>query len=396
MRIASRNLRLCVIYTVSQYTRLYWPYMFHLGTNVRGLSATEFGALKALYYLTVVLCEFPSGALADRWGRRSWLLVGALLNTVACGVYVAGTNFAEFAIAEVLFGFGTAAVTGAAPALLYESLQAESREGEFAQAQGRCFGAALVFSTVGLPLTDLFLVRAGDPVLAYAVTGGISLVGVVAALAMVEPTTIRAPSMRGAMLGALRDVARAPGLARVLLYSASVFALLRAVNAILSNPVLESAGIDLRGYGTVFAVGGLVGALAAWRAHAFMRHFGEAALVVALPLSLLAMYALLLLVSGPLAAGVLCTQGIASGALPVVVQVLLNRFIQTPESRASVLSLESLVSRGVYGVAAMSIGFSLDVWTLEMSLIVAVGVGSLPLLVLPFLPARGTRPVARP
>ena len=146
--MALRNARLCVLYTVSQYTPLYWAYMYHLVTQVRGLSATEFGALKAVYYTAVVLLEVPLGVLADRIGRKRALIAGAAFNCLGCALYVVATDFATFALAEACFAFSTAFVSGASSALLYDSLRAESRERDYPRWEGRSRSAALLASSV--------------------------------------------------------------------------------------------------------------------------------------------------------------------------------------------------------------------------------------------------------
>ena len=110
-----RNVRLWILFMVSQYMPLYWPYMFHLVTAVRGLSAAEFGALKGIYYLSAIATEVPSGVAADRLGRRGAMVLGAFLNGGACLLYVRAESFEAFAVAEILFGVGTALVSGADP-----------------------------------------------------------------------------------------------------------------------------------------------------------------------------------------------------------------------------------------------------------------------------------------
>ena len=260
-----RNYRLVVAYTVTQYTPLYWAYMFHLVTAVRGLDATDYGLLKALYYLSVVALEFPLGVLADRIGRRTTLLLGALFNCLGCGLYVVALDFATFALAEVLFAFATAFASGATSALLYDSLASEGRASEFPLRQSRLWTVTLISGTLAFPLTDLLLVRGGDPTLAYAATGVISGIGMLCAAAIREPHLVR-PAATQIALGALRDVIDTPQLARLLLWAGAVFVLMRAANSLLFNPVLAAAEMPVNLWGTVLAVVGLIGAFGAWRA----------------------------------------------------------------------------------------------------------------------------------
>ena len=83
MSIATRNARLMVAYRAVVLSPLYWPYMLHFTSGVRGLSALEFGLLKGLYYLVCTTAEVPCGAIADRVGRRPSLALSAAFGAVA-------------------------------------------------------------------------------------------------------------------------------------------------------------------------------------------------------------------------------------------------------------------------------------------------------------------------
>jgi MFS family permease len=388
MGSAQRNVRLCVLHRVTQYTPLYWSYMFHLVTQVRGLSATDFGLLKGLYYLSVVALELPLGVVADRLGRRAAMLAGALFNSLACLLYIQATTFAEFAVAEVCFALATAWESGASSALLYDSLRAESRTDEYARAEGLCRSAALAVGTIGYAASDWLFVHDGDPTAAYAATAVISMVGFAAALALTEPPRGSHPRARTILRSAWADLRNIPQIPLLLVYGALMFVLFRAANAFLFNPVLATSGVAVNGYGTVMAAMGLLGAVAAWQTHRVLARSRRAILLAALPLSLGAMYALLATVHGPAAIPILASQGLALGMLPVVTASLLNDLIPSSERRATLLSLESLFSRGSYGLASIALGTALDRAGLEPLLIVLACAALLPLLLIPALARR--------
>ena len=376
--IATRNYRLVVAYTVTQYTPLYWAYMYHLVTEVRGLDATDYGLLKALYYLSVVVLEFPLGVLADRVGRKRTLLLGALFNCLGCGLYVVASDLATFALAEVAFDFATAFASGAVSALLYDSLARDGRAAEYPVLQSRLWTVTLVVGTLAFPLTDLLLVRGGDPTLAYAATGVVLVVGALCAVGLHEPPLVRASAVQIAR-GALRDVVHTPAIGRLLLWAGAVFVLMRAANSLLFNPVLAASGVPVDAWGTVLAAVGLIGAFGAWRAPWLLRRAGSAATRALLPALLVAMYLLLAAASGPTAVALLATHGLAVGALSVVSSSLLNDLMPASERRATVLSLESLVSRGLYGLASIALGTALDLFPLDTVLVLTAAVGCLPL-----------------
>ncbi len=106
-----------------------------------GLTMSQIFILKSIYSIAMVATELPSGYLADVWGCRRTLLLGAILGTIGIGIYCASANFASFAIAEVILGIGFSFISGADSALLYDSLKAENREEEYIKHEGRITSA---------------------------------------------------------------------------------------------------------------------------------------------------------------------------------------------------------------------------------------------------------------
>jgi MFS family permease len=336
-------------------------------------------------------CEVPSGVVADRLGRKSTLLLGALVNGAGCFLFAAADSFALFATGEVLFALGTAMISGADSAMLYDSLAAEGRESEYPKAEGSAQAIWLLVTAAGLPLADRFLVRNEDPVLAYWLTGFLMLLGGLCALAMREPPVARRASTREITVGATRDVVRIPGIARVILYSVGVFVLLRAAVVIFYNPSMKASGVPVHFYGTILAAVNVTGAVAAVGAHRLLARIGEGPLLWAMPLSMVIMFALLALVRIPLAAALFCIQGAVYGAYPLVVRSILNRHVPSASRRATILSIESMVCRIAFGLVAALSARALGGLGLAGAIAVTTAAGCLPFAFLPLL-RRGVRP----
>jgi MFS family permease len=124
LSLARRNYGLLLAFDAAIYTPLYWPYMFHLVCELRGLSALQFGTLKAIYYASVIALELPGGVIADRFGRRGALIACAALNAAGCFMYGFAGDFWAFAAAELVIALSTALLSGADSALLYDPLLA--------------------------------------------------------------------------------------------------------------------------------------------------------------------------------------------------------------------------------------------------------------------------------
>ena len=363
--IADRNARLCLLYHITLHSPLYWPYMFYYVTAVHGLSAVEFGALKSIYYVSVLLLELPLGVVADRLGRRGVLALGAASSTLGCLLYWKSSTFAGFAIAEVANALTSALESGAVSALLYDSYAAERRTAEYAQAESRQRAGGLAAATLALLIADALLAATDDPGWAYAVTGALGLVGVAAALGLREPPRERSQSSRRIAAEAIADLWRAPGLAALVLYSGTVFVGVRAANALVFNPVMAAAELPPTTYGTISAATTLLAAGCAISAARVLERLGLRATLVALPLGVALLFAAAAAWTGPVTAIGLCLHGVAIGVLPTVLAVAINHRIASSDRRATVLSFESMASRGIYGAAIVPLGWALDSYALS-------------------------------
>lgn len=150
-----------------------------------GLSAGQISALFAIWSATAIVAEVPSGALADRFGRRNALVASGVLQAAGYLVWITLPGFAGFAAGFVLWGLGGALVSGAREALLYDGLVAVGAEGEYARVNGWVSAATLVaeFPTAGAA-TVLFAV--GGYELAGWVSVGVCLVAAAAATRLPE------------------------------------------------------------------------------------------------------------------------------------------------------------------------------------------------------------------
>ncbi len=366
---SQRSFRLMLVYHLTQHAPLYWPYMLYFVTSVRGLPASDFGLLKSIYYFSVMSFEVPFGVIADRLGRRVTLVLGALGYAASCMLYASGEGFAAFALAELCAASATALQSGAASALLFDAYAADGRAHEYVRARGALESAGLIGASIALPLGGLLVTASGDPTATYWVTTALSLVGFGAALLLREPPRRAELPLRAHLTETLRDLGRIRGLGETIVFSALVYLGLRAASALVWHPVLEAAGMPLRAYGALTAVATLLGAWTAWRAHAWRARLGERPLMLLAAGSVVAMYLLLPLAHGPAAAALLLTHGFGMGVVPVVIGDLLNRRIASPDRRATLLSFESLLQRGSYGVVVYLASVALERSSLDVVLL---------------------------
>jgi predicted MFS family arabinose efflux permease len=363
---------------------LFMPYFFHFATAVRGLAPAEFGLVMGVYYGAAVVAEVPSGVIADRLGRKLVLALGAAANLLGCLVFTRAAELGPFVFGELCFAVGVSLMSGADSALLYDSLAAEDRTAEYVRSEGRLQASWLLATAVGLPLTDWLLLRDGDPTLAVWATAALCLVGVVCALALREPERARIGSAREITRSALADVGRRGDVLSIVVYSVGVFVLIRIAVTCFFNPVLEEAGVPIRGWGTALAAINVVGGIAAWQGPRWQERLGVRTLLVAMPLLLIAMYAGLA-TGTRWGVGMLVFQATILGIHPTVVRTLLNRHVSSASHRATLLSLESLACRLATGVVSAFAGWSIGALALPGAVLTCAALGCAPFLALPWI-----------
>lgn len=148
-----------------------------------GLSRTQAFSANAFFTVGMVLCDIPTGVIADTLGRRYSYLLGCLTLMATTLVYyflwLYRCPFWAWALDSVLLGLGFTFFNGATDAWLVDALQflnfSGSLESVFAQAQiaggaamfvgATAGGIVAQYSNLGVP----YLVRAGFLFLSFAV-----------------------------------------------------------------------------------------------------------------------------------------------------------------------------------------------------------------------------------
>lgn len=86
-----------------------------------GLNMRQVLLLEAYFSILLVFLEVPAGAIADMIGRKYSIIAGFLILTTAPVVWGLGHNFFDFMIADTLWAAGSALISGAYVAILYDT-----------------------------------------------------------------------------------------------------------------------------------------------------------------------------------------------------------------------------------------------------------------------------------
>ncbi|HEX7001845.1 MAG TPA: MFS transporter [Trueperaceae bacterium] len=117
----------------------------------RGVGLAEVGLFMGLYSIVVAVLELPSGALADKMGRKNAYIIGGLLNVVARVVFLLAFDLTAFMAFAVVLGASRALTSGALEAWFIDALQQEDRATDLQPE----LAAAGSYQLVGLALGTL-------------------------------------------------------------------------------------------------------------------------------------------------------------------------------------------------------------------------------------------------
>ncbi|HNT30717.1 MAG TPA: MFS transporter, partial [bacterium] len=119
------------------------------------LNYTQIMLLQAWFSICLFLLEIPTGAVADRFGRKVSLLLGVCTLGIAVCIYGSIPSFAVFMLGEFLFATAMALMSGADEALLYDSLVGEGQEKQAKTILGRFISASRLAMMLSAPLGSL-------------------------------------------------------------------------------------------------------------------------------------------------------------------------------------------------------------------------------------------------
>lgn len=363
----ARDLRLFYLFRLLATSYLWVPVSV-LFPQSRGLSFEQVMLLSALYSVVIILVDVPTGALADRIGRKYSMLAGALAMVASGLVAYAAHSVTMFAVSIALGAVSMALCSGADSAYLFDLLHEHGRGHEYPQREG----AASAWHQAGSALACLAggLLAEIDLALPYLATAGVAAAAFVVALFMRAERPAPAPAVRQTtslraelgvylqhMTTSVRQVVRSRRVAWIIAYSALVFVLVRSTEY-LYQPYLDQRGFAVSEIGFIFAGLYLLASFVSHRVDALRRWLGEEALVYGLMGMLAGSFFLLNQLHGawaPLA--MLAVQAVAMGLYSPLVKTMLNRQITDSSRRATILSVESIARRAAKGLFSPVAGY---------------------------------------
>lgn len=360
-----RNLRLFPLHEALAGSSLYLPVFVLFTRDNFGVS----GALQiaSLTYLFIVLLEVPSGWMSDWLGRVPTLRIAALGFMIGPGFFLLGGDRFELIVAGQFFvSAGYAFISGTDVSFHYDTLEALGRADEYARRQARVaalsYSARAVTAVLGglLGLVDLRLAFAGALMLGAAQSAVTWLFR--------EPVgehAERAEPLIGQIRSCLRYLHN--GFMAWLFFYGIALVVLEHVAFTLIQPWLTEAlgyspsdlGATPLVSGVLFAVVAFVGAAAARLSAPTAARFGTIPTLIGLGVVSAVIVTGMALSFSVLIIALTVFRSVQGAAAPVVLSAAVAPRTKQ-QHRATLLSINSLAGRLVYGLLLQALAIDID------------------------------------
>lgn len=345
--------------------------IFVLFLFAKGFTMFEVMLLEAIYSIAIIALQFPVGAIADIIGRKKTVVFGYFIEAVALTVFTFGKSFPLFAAAQFAWGLGTAMILAQENSLVYDSLKAIKRQKEskriFAYSITFAFIANLIGSVVGGYLA--FTVNYESTFIATA--GAFLCLGFLSTT-FEEPEVYR--KIRLTLKSYKMQMKESIGYVFqkrevfLLILASSLFTAMATVRYWFTQPYLMTSGVEVGAFGIIYGVSSLIGAIGAATASKF--HISAKKLILLSNLSVAVAFAITAITFDPFLSPIIFLIPVAIWGICAPTYLdFIHKNVPSPK-RATISSLEVLLSSFFFVVLAPILGYISDVSSLMMVFII--------------------------
>ncbi len=396
MRV-DRNIRHLNFHAVCVNMAFVIPVIMPFYRDEIGLTFKDFLLGEACFAATVVLLDVPCGWISDQWRRKIVLALGTLLEMIGYAMLLVSHSLFMAALAQSVIGIGICLLNGTNSAILYETLMADGREGEYRKREGQRGGFGLYSVAFASILGGLmYNVNHALPVVMSLC---MQLVAVVIACRMDEPERHRKRPDKHPVADIIETTKYAlvhPEVGLLLIFAGVMFCSTKLIMW-TQQPYFMAMGLREEAFGLLMAVGFMLGGFSSQMGHRLDGKVGTykalclawiAAVVACLGASVaVGWHGVALLMMGGT-----CIYGMTA---PRVSEAI-NRHVGS-DRRATILSTQSLLVSLLFIPVSMVMGRVSDLWGVQavlVSLAAWLGVAGLCLAVWCFRRRRRARMLA--
>lgn len=326
----------------------------------KGLSLTQVGTLNGFMTITIFLTNIPTGALADKIGRKWAIVIAMGLQVLGEVLFLSSRTFWSFAFVSIVAGLGFSFMSGAFDALIFDTLKEENRQDQVQKVIGHVMSLKGLSTVIGAGISSLILSQLTPDRFMLAIVMTIIAVscGLIASLFIHEPQRSKEKESRGLrqLFSDSIKLLRQNGKLRRLVLLAILTTPFTAYLISLYQPYFKSLFVPGPWFGLAFSVGGLLALLSSRYAYFFEKKLGSTTALLIFTLMPGVFFGLMSIAFNPAMAVLLFCLNYGSAELqgPLLIDYT-NRHIPS-EMRATLLSFIGTLSSLYVAVMGPIIG----------------------------------------
>lgn len=335
-----------------------------------GLSMQDVLTLKGIYSVAVVILEIPSGYLADVWGRKKSLILGAILGCLGFVVYSFSYGFTGFLAAELILGIGSSFISGSDSAMLYDSLLKMKREKEYLKQESRVMSVGNFAEAIaGIAGGSLALISLRTP---FVLQSFIAFIAIPAAFLLLDPNQDSKKSKAGFkhILSIVKFSLWDSAKLRWNIMLSSVIGCATLTLAWFIQPYLKDLDMEVSTIGVVWTLLNLTVGFVALLAHRVEGYLGKIGTSVFIVIGISSGFILTGWFHSLIGVGVLFFFYFVRGIATPVLKDYINRITES-DMRATVLSVRNFIIRICFAAIGPFLGWYTDHYSISSALMLA-------------------------
>ncbi len=314
----------------------------------KGLSLTQVASLTGILIGTIFLTNIPTGAFADKIGRKLSIIIALLLQVLGEILFLRSSSYFHFIGVSIIAGLGFAFMTGAFEALIYDSLKELKREDRMKKVMGSIEATKGFATVIGAAASSFILSRLTPDRFAMAIMMTIGTVGLglVVSLFLKEPKQVFSNKQRSTktlIVTSIRVLKTNTRLRKIVLLAIITTPFVGYLQS-LYQPYFKISGVPGPLFGLSLSIGGILTILGTKYAYVLEKKIGAKIAILTFTILPGLFYILMASTFSPALAILLFCLNYGSMSLqePLFADYM-NRHIASAE-RATVLSTISMLS----------------------------------------------------
>lgn len=318
----------------------------------------QIGSLFAIWSLTAIVLEVPTGILADLYSRRSILISAQIIRAIGYGFWLISDGYWGFATGFILWGLSSTLTSGTFEAFVFDELKDAGKEGAFERVNGRISG----YHFIGMTLGTLFGGLIAEFGFVYVLIPSV-IAPIFSAFCIMMTRPVRSNQSTEerqywhVLRDALREARHNPPLLRLIAVIVLAFGALSAADEFWGL-YFDETGFSLTMIGVIFGIANIISSIAGFTAHR-LRLPGRLLPAYLLLGGLLTL--LIALLNAPLGILLILVMIFIVESSKVKYEVRLQHSISSHQ-RATVSSINNLLLNGTAFLFYLAIGSVAGMW----------------------------------